>query len=56
MRYLQKLLITASLITMTSSCYVHHRRGYLARRSCDYGWHLDRDGDRCVPDRPYRRW
>lgn len=58
MQFLNKLLIAASLITAAGGCYVHHRHGgLLARRACDYGYHLDRDGDRCIPDRPYyRRW
>ncbi len=58
MRYLQRFLFAASVITMGSSCYIHHHhRGILARRDCDRGYHLDDDGDRCVPDRPYyRRW
>jgi hypothetical protein len=45
MKYLKRIIIIGSLISMFGGCLVEARGPRYARRSCAYGWYWD--GYRC---------
>jgi hypothetical protein len=51
MKYLKKIIIISSLMSMLGACYVETRPVRYAHRTCAYGWYWD--GYRC---HRYHRW
>jgi hypothetical protein len=50
MKYLKKIIVISSLISMVAGCYVETHSPRYARRDCGYGRYWD--GDRCH----HRHW
>jgi len=45
MKYLKRIIVVTSLMSMLGACYVERRPARYAYRGCGYGWHWD--GYRC---------
>ena len=41
MKYLKRIIVVTSLISMVGACYVEQRGPRYAHRGCAYGWYWD---------------